>query len=358
MQIKEQVAEILENTVSGKRMFFEDAVSLFRNAQLYQLGAAADKVRQKLYSKKHVTFIIDRNINYTNICVNQCRFCAFWRDADTSEGYLLNESEILKKVEAAVKEGATQIMLQGGLHPDLKLEYYLEIFRAIKNKFNITLHSLSAPEIAHISKKSGLTLEETILQLKDAGLDSLPGAGAEILAEETRKRISGKKINVDEWFLVMETAHRLGIYSTATMMFGVGEEIAERVEHMDCVRRLQDKTGKFRAFIPWTFQPGRTQIGGKEVSAEDYLKTLAISRLYLDNIAHIQGSWLTQGEEIGQLSLFFGADDLGSIMLEENVVRSTGVSRKMNTDKIVHLIKKAGFTPCQRDTEYKVIKEF
>lgn len=341
-----------------KRMSFEEAISLFREAEIYQLGVAASKVCQKLFPENRVTFIIDRNINYTNICVNQCRFCAFWRDAKSPEGYLLNESEILKKVKEAVDDGATQIMLQGGLHPDLKIGYYLKIFKAIKNRFNVVLHSLSAPEIVHISKQSGLTLEETILQLKDAGLDSLPGAGAEILAEETRRRISSKKISADEWFLVMETAHRLGIYSTATMMFGVGEKISERVDHLDRIRRLQDKTGKFRAFIPWTFQPGHTQIGGSEVTAEDYLKTVAISRLYLDNIAHIQGSWLTQGEEIGQLSLFFGADDLGSIMLEENVVRSTGVSRKMDVNKISRLIKKAGFTPCQRDTEYKILKEF
>lgn len=341
-----------------KRMSFEEAVSLFKKADIYQLGVAADKMRRKLFPENRVTFIIDRNINYTNICVNQCRFCAFWRDAKSPEGYLLNESEILKKVEEAVDDGATQIMLQGGLHPDLKIGYYLKIFKAIKNRFNVVLHSLSAPEIVHISRKSGLTLEETILQLKDAGLDSLPGAGAEILAEETRRRISSKKISADEWFLVMETAHRLGIYSTATMMFGIGEKISERVEHLDRIRRLQDKTGKFRAFIPWTFQPGYTQIGGSEVPAEDYLRTVAISRLYLDNIAHIQGSWLTQGEEIGQLSLFFGADDLGSIMLEENVVRSTGVSRKMDVNKISRLIKKDGFTPCQRDTEYKILKEF
>lgn len=353
-----KIENILENAVLGKRISSQDSIELFNEADIYQLGAAADKIREKLYPEKRVTFIIDRNINYTNICINQCGFCAFWRDKDSHEGYLLNESEILQKVEEAVDGGATQIMLQGGLHPDLKIEYYLKIFMAIKNKFKVVLHSLSAPEIVHLSKRSDLTLEDTISRLKSAGLDSLPGAGAEILAEETRKRISGKKINVDEWFLVMETAHRLGLYSTATMMFGVGEKIEERVEHMDRVRRLQDKTGKFRGFIPWTFQPGNTKIGGSEVSAEDYLKTLAISRIYLDNVPHIQGSWLTQGEEIGQLSLFFGADDLGSIMLEENVVRSTGVSRKMNTGKIVRLIKKAGFTPAQRDTEYKIIKEF
>lgn len=341
-----------------KRISFDEAISLFNEGEIYQLGVAADKMRQKLFPENRATFIIDRNINYTNICVNRCRFCAFWRDAKSPEGYLLNESEILEKVKEAIDDGATQIMLQGGLHPDLEIGYYLEIFKAIKNKFDVVLHSLSAPEVVHISKKSGLTLEKTMLQLKDAGLDSLPGAGAEILAEKTRRRISGKKISADEWFLVMETAHRLGIYSTATMMFGVGEEIAERVEHLDRVRKLQDKTGKFRAFIPWTFQPGRTQVGGSEVPAEDYLRTVAISRLYLDNIAHIQGSWLTQGEEIGQLSLFFGADDLGSIMLEENVVRLTGVSRKMDVNKITHLIRKAGFIPCQRDTEYRVMKEF
>jgi cyclic dehypoxanthinyl futalosine synthase len=353
-----KIRNILEKAVSGERISLQDSIELFNKADIYQLGAAADKIREKLYPEKHVTFIIDRNINYTNICINQCRFCAFFRDIDSPEGYLLNKSEILKKVEEAVADGATQIMLQGGLHPDLKIEYYLDIFKAVKNKFNVVLHSLSAPEIVHLSKRSGLTLEDTILRLKNAGLDSLPGAGAEILAEKTRKRISGKKINADEWFLVMETAHRLGLFSTATMMFGVGEKIEERVEHMERVRQLQDKTGKFRGFIPWTFQPGHTKIGGNEVPAEDYLKTLAISRIYLDNVRHIQGSWLTQGEEIGQISLFFGADDLGSIMLEENVVRATGVSRKMNTDKIVRLIKKAGFIPCQRDTEYKVIKEY
>ncbi|MEW6087398.1 MAG: cyclic dehypoxanthinyl futalosine synthase [bacterium] len=358
MKIKRQVSEILTSAVSGERISSEEAVVLFNEAQIYELGHAADKLRKQRFNTNQITFIIDRNINYTNICVNQCGFCAFWRDEQNPEGYLLGEQDILKKVEEAVSEGATQIMLQGGLHPELKIDYYLKIFKKIKDKFNVVLHSLSAPEIMHLSRNSGLGLEETILRLKLAGLDSLPGAGAEILTDKTRKRISGKKINTDEWFLVMETAHRFGIYSTATMMFGIGEEISERVEHMDRVRNFQDKTGNIRGFIPWTFQPGHTRIGGKEVPAEDYLKTLAISRLYLDNIPHIQGSWLTQGEEIGQLSLFFGADDLGSIMLEENVVRATGVLRRMNTGKIVRLIKKAGFIPCQRDTEYKVVKEF
>ncbi|MDD5772286.1 MAG: dehypoxanthine futalosine cyclase [bacterium] len=358
MKTQEQVAKILEGAIRGKRISPEEAVILFKEAEIYQLGAAADKIRRQRFIKNQITFIIDRNINYTNICVNQCGFCAFWRDADSPEGYLLNEQEILGKVEEAVNDGATQIMLQGGLHPDIKIGYYLKIFKAVKNKYKVVLHSLSAPEIMHLCKNNGLSIEEVIMRLKLAGLDSLPGAGAEILTDVTRKRISGKKINVEEWLLVMETAHRLGMYSTATMMFGVGEELSERVEHMDSIRKLQDKTERFRGFIPWTFQPGCTKIGGKEVPAEDYLRTLAISRLYLDNVPHIQGSWLTQGEEIGQLSLFFGADDLGSIMLEENVVRATGVSRKMNTDKIVRLIQKAGFTPCQRDTEYKIIKEY
>ena len=249
-------------------------------------------------------------------------------------------------------------MLQGGLHPDIEIDYFTRIFKSIKERLDITIHSLSPPEIIHIANNSNLSIEETLRELKDAGLDSLPGGGAEILSDKTRKKISPKKISSSQWLSVMEAAHAAGLYSTATMMFGIGEDIDERIDHLNKIRELQERTGKFRAFIPWTFQPGHTDIGGKEVSAAEYLRTLAISRIFLDNIQNIQGSWLTQGEDIGQISLFYGANDLGSIMLEENVVRSTGVYNTMDVKQIVHLIKKSGFLPAQRDTEYKIVKNY
>lgn len=351
-------AVILDSARSGRRISEEDAVTLYNSADLNNLGQAADRVKKHHHRENRVTFIIDRNINYTNICINECSFCAFYRPKDSPEAYLLCVSEILDKVKEAVSLGGSQIMLQGGLHPDLEIDYYTQIFKAIKDNYDVVIHSLSPPEIVHITKMSGLSIIETLDRLKEAGLDSLPGGGAEILSDSTRKRISPKKIMSGEWLYVMRAAHSIGMHSTATMMFGVGEDIKERVHHLSQIRALQNETGMFRAFIPWSYMPGNTELGGDKASAEEYLRMVAISRLFLDNISNIQGSWLTQGSDVGQMSLLFGANDLGSTMLEENVVRSTGVTHTMDVDKIVELIKKSGLKPALRDTEYNVIKEF
>lgn len=338
------------------RLTAAEGVRLF-DGDLLELGLRADEIRRKKFGDV-TTFIIDRNINYTNVCENECRFCAFFRRSGSKDAYLLTLEEILEKARETVKCGGTQLMIQGGLNPALGLEHFEEMFRAIKRRFNITIHSLTATEIEWLARRSGLTVLEVLKRLQAAGLDSLPGGGAEILADAIRQRISPKKISTDGWFEVMKAAHSIGMKSTATMVIGFGETAAQRIEHMDRVRRLQDETGGFRAFITWTFQPTNTALGGSKVSAWDYMKTLALTRIYLDNIEHIQGSWVTQGERIGQLTLGFGADDLGSIMLEENVVRAAGTRFEMSTQKMIDLIKGAGFRPAQRDTQYNVLKYF
>ena len=322
------------------------------------LGREADAVRRARYGNR-TTFIVDRNINYTNICRNECSFCAFYRRLDAADAYLLSYEEILEKARETVEAGGTQLMIQGGLHPELGLAYYEEMLRLLKREFPmLTIHSFTATEILYFAEKAGLSVEETLKRLQAAGLDSLPGGGAEILVDRIRKRIAPKKIMTDDWLRIMKTAHTIGMESTATMVIGFGETMADRIEHMEKVRRLQDETGGFRAFITWTFQPGHTELGGEKTSSWDYLTTLALTRLYLDNIAHIQGSWVTQGERIGQLTLGFGADDLGSIMLEENVVKAAGTRYEMSIQKMVRLIQGAGREAAQRDTEYRVLKTF
>lgn len=339
------------------RMEFREAVALLTESDPVTLGKAADEKRRQRYDDT-VTFVIDRNINYTNVCINACRFCAFFRSEGAPDAYVLTEEEILDKVGEAVAAGGTQIMLQGGLHPGLEFSFYLQLLRHIKEKYDITIHSFSPAEIVHFACLANLTISETLKRLQDAGLDSLPGGGAEILADEVRQRVSERKICSADWLEVMRCAHSIGMKSTATMVIGLGETMAQRVEHMEKIRALQDETGGFRAFITWTFQPGNTALGGDKTSSWDYLKTLAMTRLYLDNIPHIQGSWVTQGERIGQLTLAFGADDLGSIMLEENVVRAAGTSYEMSVQKMTDLIRGAGRKPAQRDTEYHICKKF
>ena len=322
------------------------------------LGREADAVRCARFGNC-ATFIVDRNINYTNICRNECSFCAFYRRADAADAYLLSYEEILDKAHETVEAGGTQLMIQGGLHPELGLAYYEEMLRRLKREFPmLTIHSFTATEILYFAEKAGLSVEETLKRLQAAGLDSLPGGGAEILVDRIRKRIAPKKIMTDDWLRIMKTAHTIGMESTATMVIGFGETMADRIEHMEKVRRLQDETGGFRAFITWTFQPGHTELGGEKTSSWDYLTTLALTRLYLDNIAHIQGSWVTQGERIGQLTLGFGADDLGSVMLEENVVKAAGTRYEMSIQKMVRLIQGAGREAAQRDTEYRVLKKY
>ena len=323
-----------------------------------ELGILADAERARRFDNT-VTFIVDRNINYTNVCVNECKFCAFFRRKDHKDAYLLSYDEILEKVRETVEAGGTQVIIQGGLYPDLGLPYYEKMLRLIKDKFpSIAIHSFTATEILHFARQEGISVLDTLKRLQAAGLDSLPGGGAEILVDEVRQRVSPKKIMTDDWLAVMRAAHSIGMESTATMVIGFGESMAQRIEHMEKIRQLQEETGGFRAFITWTFQPGHTQLGGEKTSSWDYMKTLAVTRLYLDNIAHIQGSWVTQGERIGQLTLGFGADDLGSIMLEENVVRAAGTSYDMSIRKMADLIRGAGKRPAQRNTTYDIIKRY
>jgi cyclic dehypoxanthinyl futalosine synthase len=305
-----------------------------------------------------VTFLIDRNINYTNICVSKCRFCAFYRTEDAPDAYLLNLEQVVERVAEAVACGATQVMLQGGLHPTLGMDYFEKLLGRIKSEFTISIHSFSPPEIYHLSKRSALSIEEVLRRLRDAGLDSLPGGGAEILSERVRREVSPEKISARVWLEVMETAHKVGLKTTATMMMGSIETLEERIEHLRSIRQLQDRTGGFRAFIPWTFTSGNTELGGAETSSLDYLRTLAVARIYLDNIENMQGSWVTQGKDIGQMSLFFGANDLGSIMLEENVVRAAGAANRITEAEMVELIRRAGKTPVQRTTQYKAVKTY
>ena len=335
-----------------------DGIELLKHGDAIELGRLADAKRRELFGDT-VTFIVDRNINYTNVCKNECKFCAFFRRKDHKDAYLLTYDEILAKVKETVAAGGTQVMIQGGLYPDLVLEYYEKMLRLIRDKFpSITIHSFTATEIQYFAQQAGISVLDTLKRLQEAGLASLPGGGAEILVDEVRKRVSPKKIMTDDWLKVMECAHSIGMESTATMVIGLGETMAQRIEHMEKIRQLQDKTGGFRAFITWTYQPGNTELGGKKTSGWDYMKTLALSRLYMDNIKHIQGSWVTQGERIGQLTLGFGGDDLGSIMLEENVVRAAGTSYDMSINKMVNMIRGAGRKPAQRNTKYEIIKRF
>lgn len=345
--------ELLEEILAGKRMSDEEFAYLYHEGDLLEIARAACEARDKRFPDNVVSFIIDRNINYTNICSCGCKFCAFYRKEEDADAYVIDESSLFQKIDEAIELGATQVMIQGGMNPALKIEFFENMFRSIKDSYDITIHSLTAPEIDYIAKNSGLSLSETILRLKAAGLDSLPGGGAEVLHDEIRSRISPNKINVKGWFEVMRTAHQVGVESTATMMMGSIEELEHRIYHINKVRELQDETGGFRAFIMWTYQPGNNELMGRKISSFNYLKFLALSRLYFDNIEHIQGSWVTQGKRIGQLSLFFGADDLGSVMIEENVVRSAGLSYKMEKDEMINLIRTSGRRPAQRDTEYR-----
>ncbi|HBT78944.1 MAG: dehypoxanthine futalosine cyclase [Selenomonas sp.] len=336
----------------------EQGEKMLRTGDPIELGAQADAERARRFGNT-VTFIVDRNINYTNVCVNECKFCAFFRRQGHKDAYLLDYDTILQKVQETVDAGGTQVMIQGGLYPDLGLAWYEKMLRLIKEKFpGITIHSFTATEIQHFARQEGISILDTLKRLQAAGLDSLPGGGAEILDDAVRRRVSPKKIMTDDWLNVMRTAHSIGMESTATMVIGFGETMAQRIAHMEKIRQLQEETGGFRAFITWTFQPGHTALGGEKTSAWDYMKTLAVTRLYMDNIAHIQGSWVTQGERIGQLTLGFGADDLGSIMLEENVVRAAGTSYDMSIRKMVNLIQGAGRDAAQRNTTYDVIKRF
>jgi len=333
-----------------------EAVDLFRSDDLIGLGMAADQVRRKLHPDGIVSYIIDRNINYTNFCTEYCSFCAFYRPMGHAEGYLHPKEVIFDKIQETLDLGGTGILMQGGLHPELKIEWYEDLLRSIKQRFNIWCHCFSAPEIMNIAKVSGLSLYDTLARLKDAGLDSLPGGGAEILDDEVRRRISRLKSSVQDWIDVHRTCHALGLRTTATMMFGTGETIEQRMNHFDIVRRIQEETGGFTAFIPWSFQRENTSLGRfvkEEATAVEYLKVLALSRLYLENILNIQSSWVTPGLKTCQLGLRFGGNDVGSIMIEENVVSAAGAHHRASEEELRRLIRDAGFVPKQRDTLYR-----
>jgi cyclic dehypoxanthinyl futalosine synthase len=334
----------------------DEAIDLFRSDDLIGLGMAADQVRRKLHPDGIVSYIIDRNINYTNFCTEYCSFCAFYRPMGHAEGYLHPKQVIFDKIQETLDLGGTGILMQGGLHPELKIEWYEDLLRSIKQRFNIWCHCFSAPEIMNIAKVSGLSLYDTLGRLKDAGLDSLPGGGAEILDDEVRRRISRLKSSVQDWIDVHRTCHALGLRTTATMMFGTGETIEQRMNHFDIVRQIQEETGGFTAFIPWSFQRENTSLGRfvkEEATAVEYLKVLALSRLYLENILNIQSSWVTPGLKTCQIGLRFGGNDVGSIMIEENVVSAAGAHHRASEEELRRLIRDAGFVPKQRDTLYR-----
>lgn len=353
-----KVREIVERVSGGERISETDAVLLLRERDMLLLGSVADQICRSFHSENAVSYVIDRNINYTNICSSKCKFCAFFREKGDPDAYLLSKEEIFKKIEETVALHGTQIMLQGGLHPDLDLDYFTDLLSGIKEKYPVHIHSFSPPEIVHIAEASGISLKRTLEKLREAGLDSLPGGGAEILVDHVRQKISPKKISADLWLDVMKAAHSIGMRTTATMMMGSVETLEDRVEHLSKLRKHQDITGGFRAFIPWTFQPSHTELGGQPTSSIDYLRTLAVSRIFLDNFENIQGSWVTQGKEIGQLTLSFGANDLGSIMIEENVVRATGVSCKMSEEEMIRIIKATGKKAVKRNTNYETLAVF
>src|SRR5271155_3913506 len=334
-------------------------VDLFRSEDLIGIGMQADAIRRKLHPEGVVTYVIDRNINYTNFCTEYCTFCAFYRPLKgkmAAEGYILDFDTIYEKIRETVEVGGTGVLMQGGLHPDLKIDWFEKLFRGIKQRFpKVHLHCLSASEILAIAEYSVLDVRTTIARLRDAGLDSIPGGGAEILDDEVRHKIARLKCGTEDWLLVHRTAHALGMRTTATMMFGVGETFEHRANHFEHIYRLQEETGGFTAFIPWTFQPKNTALGGRgwdEATSVEYLRTLAIARIYLTNFQNVQASWVTQGLKVLQLGLRFGGNDVGSVMLEENVVKAAGTSNCTTEEELRHVIRGAGFRPVQRDTLY------
>lgn len=349
---------LLGKAAAGERLTLDEGVEIYNRCDLIETGITADLIRRRFHPGNRVTFVIDRNINYTNICASRCKFCAFYREAGHPEAYVLSREELYKKIEETLSAGGTGVLIQGGLNPGLGLEYYLDMLKSIKGRYKIHIHSFSPPEVVHMAATSGLTVGEIIKRLKAAGLDSLPGGGAEILVDRVRRLISPDKISWRQWMDVMQEAHRQGMKTTATMMFGHVETVEERILHMVRVRQAQDETGGFTAFIPWSFQPGNTRQGGRQATGVDYIKTLALARIMLDNIPSIQASWVTQGAKLAQVALAFGANDFGSTMLEENVVRAAGVTYRVPLDEIVRCIRDAGFNPVQRTSLYETVREY
>jgi cyclic dehypoxanthinyl futalosine synthase len=346
---------LLDKVSGNRRITVDEGLALHRGADLLTLGRLAEQRRFLLHPEPVVTFVKDRNINYTDICVSGCRFCAFYKTPGSKEGYVISRESLFDKIRETLDLGGTQILLQGGMNPDLGLEYYTGLLRSIKEKFDIHIHGFSPPEIAFIAQRSGMGLRETLAVLKEAGLGSIPGGGAEILCDEIRERVSPNKCSTEVWLDVMRQAHGLGLRSSATMMFGHLEEPRHILAHLGRIRDLQDETGGFTAFIPWTFQPDNTRLQVEKTGAAAYLRVLALSRIFLDNVDNVQASWVTQGGKIAQTALFFGANDMGSTMIEENVVASAGVSFMLPESELRRLIETAGFQPRQRDCFYNLL---
>ncbi len=347
---------ILESAADGDRVSAEEAVLLFNEADLLDLASAADRIRVRRHPDNVISYIIDRNINYTNVCKEFCTFCAFYRVKGDSESYVLPDHVIHKKIEETLALGGTGILMQGGVHPDLKIDYYEQLLSGIKERFKIHCHCFSPPEILNIARVSKMTVPDVFKRLKAAGLDSMPGGGGEILDDEIRNQISPLKCKTDDWLMVHREAHALGMRTTATMMIGVGETIHHRIRHLQRLRDLQDQTGGFTAFIPWTFQQESTELALRnlpEVTAAEYLRLLALSRIYLDNFDNFQVSWLTVGLKVGQVGLRFGVNDMGSIMIEENVISAAGAKNRANDAELRRVIEDAGFVPRQRTTLYE-----
>src|SRR5687767_2291227 len=349
--------EIAGRVAGGQRIGAGEAIELYRHAPTHLLGQLADAIRRRKHPDGIVSYIIDRNVNYTNVCVARCNFCAFYRPVGSGEGYVLGFEEIFRKIDETIALGGGQLLLQGGHNPDLPLEWYEDLFRGVKARYpDFKLHALSPPEVIHLTRMSRLSIAEVIDRLIAAGLDSIPGGGAEILVDRVRKLLNCyNKATADEWLDVMRHAHRTGLRTTATMMYGHVETVEERLEHMFRLRELQDETGGFTAFITWSYQPEHTELGGFEASGVEYLRTLAIARIVLDNFDNLQASWVTQGGKVGQLSLAYGANDMGSVMIEENVVRAAGASYCMDEIEIVRNVENAGFVAKRRNMHYEIL---
>jgi cyclic dehypoxanthinyl futalosine synthase len=349
--------QLTRKVLDGGRVDATEALELYRRAPTHLLGRLADAIRFRKHPERVVTYIIDRNVNYTNVCVARCNFCAFYRPVGSPEGYVLGFEEILQKIEETIALGGNQLLLQGGHNPDLPINWYEDLFRTVKARHpGFKLHALSPPEVLHLSRLNGLEIREVIDRLVSAGLDSIPGGGAEILVDRVRKLLNCyTKASSDEWIDVMRQAHEAGLRTTATMMYGTVETDEERLEHMLRLRALQDETGGFTAFITWSYQAEHTEHGGYEATGVEYLRTLALSRIVLDNFDNIQASWVTQGGKVGQLSLAYGANDMGSVMIEENVVRAAGATYCMDEVEIVVNVEDAGFVPLRRNMHYEIL---
>ncbi|MBZ5558434.1 MAG: dehypoxanthine futalosine cyclase [Acidobacteriia bacterium] len=351
------IERLADKVRAGERVSAAEALDLYRHAPTALLGRLADGIRARKHPDGLVTYIIDRNVNYTNVCVARCSFCAFYRAVGSSEGYVLGFDELFRKIDETIAVGGGQLLLQGGHNPDLPLTWYEDLFRAIKRRYpSFRLHALSPPEVIHLSRLSQLPVPAIIDRLVAAGLDSIPGGGAEILVDRVRKLLHcDGKATADEWLGVMRHAHRAGLRTTATMMYGTVETDEERLDHLLRLRALQDETGGFTAFIAWSYQPEHTELAGREATGVEYLRTLATARIVLDNFDNLQASWVTQGGKVGQLSLAYGANDMGSVMIEENVVRAAGASYCMDEVEIVRNIEDAGFVPKRRSMHYEIL---